>query len=220
MTIMKDDASTIIISNYLKRVLEGGYNRFGQSRVGEMLKNQGPAVKYGLEAMLNIMAATLNQRVTTDTLFNRVLVNIGTDAAPELAKRIINGVRDQVNEKFAGEESKLANTVLGLAEEPLGVFLNELAALETTQRQQIIDHLNRYSPKEILLLVQLPAELLGLHAKIFGLKTGEARAKSPSEAIPKRPHRARLFERIESFGKNVETSRLKLQKIKRRKILW
>jgi hypothetical protein len=217
----RSDSLALFISNYLKRMLEESYNQFGKSKICQMLKSQNSAVKYAIEAMLYSLSVFLNQEVSQNSVFKRVLVEIGTDAAPELAKRIINGAKQQLQETNAPtEDKKLAAKILDLDPASLQRFLQDFISMEPVERGRVAKQISGLDKAKLEKLIRLPLETL----KQFAQMINEVESPAPPalealQAPQSRGDSEIKFERLESAISAVKAERQKLRKSTKRRLI-
>ena len=82
----------ITLSGYTKRWMESGvYDRLMDTGLGQQLKGLDPKAKFGIEGGLYVLTAILDQKFSEDTAIKTLIKELGMDAGPEIAKRMING---------------------------------------------------------------------------------------------------------------------------------
>ncbi len=175
------DALAVIFANYLKRGLEGSYDQLGQSKFGEKLKNQSQSTKYLIEAILNSLSVVVDQKVNKNSLIGKVLVDVGTDAAPELARRILDGAKENLKKSENSSEIELAKLLLELSNEELTRFLDLLLEKDPQEVVEVISYLSQFDSDEILRLVLLPKEAFTKYTRVFGRKIVEFQKTKPKK---------------------------------------
>ena len=215
----RDDAVATIVASYTKRVLEGFYNQFGQTEFVQKLQGQDPKIKYALEAGSYLITAFLEQKVARNTIFKKVLMDVATDAPPELAKRIINGARETIKQSATTkEETELANLILELDDEKLKQFLGWAFESSPEERERVLKHLAQFSDDEKLRLVQLPNEVLSQHTAVFGKTQSEP--SLTATVTEKSPPGTSEKTTTEKLVEKIKAKRLQLKSQKKRGILW
>ncbi len=95
MAIDRSEVERILSSvagSYTKRWLEGNfYDWVFATDPGKWLKNLDPPIKYAIEAGLYLSAARFIRPSGDSSAIGSYALDILSDAAPEIAKRIING---------------------------------------------------------------------------------------------------------------------------------
>lgn len=84
----------VIVASYAKRWMEGGvYDRLFKTKYGEKIKGLDKKTLYGIEFGLNFLTSVLDQKISEDTALKKFIKEIGMDAASELSKRLLNGLK-------------------------------------------------------------------------------------------------------------------------------
>lgn len=212
MPINIRDASTSVFKDYGRRLMEEVYDKMVESKVFESIRNKPEPLKYAIEALLYSVSAVLGQKFPQKNMFQKTFAGIANDAAPELAKRIINGAKKRVadNEISNPKVSRLAALVLELTDEPLNKFLDSLLTLDPEKRQTVLAYISSFDPEEALRLILLPEGVLTKHAEIFGRKE---KLKEPKIEAGK-------SNTVEELTQRIRAKRLKLKEQKKKGILW
>lgn len=102
-------------AGYAKRMLEGQYNRFGETQTGKRLQGLNLSTKLGIEVALNLAAASLNayEDKLPGHVWKEFLMQLAEDAPSEISKRILNGDSETASAvREAGESPEVAAAVL------------------------------------------------------------------------------------------------------------
>ena len=84
----------VIAASYAKRWMESNiYDRVVDTKIGHKLKNIDVRAIYGIEFGLNFLTSMLDQKMPEDTALKKFVKEIGMDAASELSKRLLNGIK-------------------------------------------------------------------------------------------------------------------------------
>lgn len=84
----------VFAAGYAKRWLEGNlYDRVIQTKIGQKFKNLDNKAIYGIEFGLNFLTTILDQKFQDDTALKKFVKEVGMDAASELSKRLLNGLK-------------------------------------------------------------------------------------------------------------------------------
>lgn len=83
----------VVAASYAKRWMESGvYDRLFD-KYGEKIKRLDKKAAYGIELGLNFLTGVLDQKMSEDTALKKFFKEIGMDAASELSKRLLNGLK-------------------------------------------------------------------------------------------------------------------------------
>lgn len=124
-----------IVSKYAKRMLEPVYDRLLHTRFGRYLKGLSLTKKHALEASMYVASELLEPKLRGNTPLEHFVKEVVADAAPEIAKRIINGP-NPTEQKPQGERPmqqfyELVRELAGLGKEATEVaFEKARSALE------------------------------------------------------------------------------------------
>lgn len=122
------NAIAVILSGYAKRLLENQYDRIFETAAGKEIKRLDDHYRYGMELGLNFLNAFFEQHIVDNTPFKKFLKLVGTDAAPELSKRIINGkIKHENGHEHPHSVSKIHT------------FLNELKTWNENMEEKLND---------------------------------------------------------------------------------
>lgn len=87
------EALAVFASGYGKRMMEAQYDRLMRSSVGVGALALPAQTRYGLEAALYALMAFTDARAQTNTALGRFFKEVALDPPPEIAKRLVNGAR-------------------------------------------------------------------------------------------------------------------------------
>lgn len=146
----------VVLASYMKRILEGKYDQLSDNPFFDKLKEQGPGVKYGIEALLYALTAVMEQYLGEDTFFKKAFKEVGLDFGSEFSKRLING--DQLKTIVANnpghwgttEEKELIEILADLSEEELMEFLDWLDTTTPEERKIMLRNIAKLSPENIM----------------------------------------------------------------------
>lgn len=146
----------VVLSGYMKRMLESKYDQLSDLNFFDKLKEQSPAVKYGIEASLYALTAVMEQHFGEDTFFKKVFKEVGLDFGSEVSKRLING--DQLKAVVANNsgcwetkhEKELISILADLSEEDLIEFLDWLDSTTPEERKNMLRNISKLSTEEML----------------------------------------------------------------------
>lgn len=152
----------VFASGYTKRWMEGNYDKFMETDVGKKLKSMTPTSKYALEAALYALMAYADQNIQGNTPVSMFLKEVTKDAPPELAKRFINGVKNQLKtdaEKLSNPEQKLAaQSLLQLNDKDLSELLRWLSETPRHDLREVTTFLDSLSKDELQRFCSLSAD--------------------------------------------------------------
>lgn len=84
----------VIAASYAKRWMESGvYDRLFKTKYGEKIKRLDKRAAYGIEFGLNFLTSVLDQKISEDTALKKFIKEVCMDAASELSKRLLNGLK-------------------------------------------------------------------------------------------------------------------------------
>jgi hypothetical protein len=84
----------VFAAGYAKRWMEGHlYDRVLETKFGQKFKTLDKKAIYGFEFGLNFLTTILDQKFNDDTAIKKFIKEVGMDAASELSKRLINGIK-------------------------------------------------------------------------------------------------------------------------------
>lgn len=146
----------IALSGYARRWMESGvYDRLMNTELGKQLKELDPKAKYGIEGGLYVLTAILEQKFGEDTALKVLVRELGMDAGPEIAKRMING--SEVQPQSSATTAHARPTALGsgqlallaLNQDELSELLLWLSSIEMERRQRLIVGIARLTSEEL-----------------------------------------------------------------------
>lgn len=149
----------VFASGYAKRWMESNYDKLMRTAAGKKLTSLGSAQKYAIEAGLYALMAYTDQKLKADTPLKKFLSEVGKDAAPEIAKRLVNGAKREFEvdqEHLQSPEERLAvQTMLELDAQTLTSLLEWLANAESQERAELAGRLQNLSREQIEKLANL-----------------------------------------------------------------
>lgn len=155
----------IMLSGYIKRMLEGKYDDLAEAEFFQKLKEMGMPTKYALEAISYFATAVMDQNFTVDSTFKSVLKEVLMDSGSELSKRLINGDQQMANVKSPGQKM-IIRALLELDAETVKKFTDWMNTTTPEERVIILKGMRGFSAGEISKLLELSPE----HAKqLLGL---------------------------------------------------
>jgi hypothetical protein len=141
-----------ILANYVKRWMEGNaYDRLFSTKIGNQLKDLNSSTKYFVEAVLNVLSAFFEGKLEGDGLLRKMVKEVGSDAAPEISKRILNHASKP-------EEQIAAQILSTLDPLQLKVILDWLYISPTDERTFLFRWLSGLSKEEIEKFASLSVE--------------------------------------------------------------
>lgn len=146
----------IIVSGYLKRIIEGQYDKLSDIPAFEKLKRQPPTVKYGIEASLYALTAFLEQNIGEDTFIKKTLKEVGLDFGSEFSKRLINGdqlkavVKNNQDDFKKNAKDDFISILSDLSDEDILEFLNWIESTTPEERKNVIRNISKLSEEDIL----------------------------------------------------------------------
>lgn len=149
----------VIFSGYCRRWLESYYDKLFETDIGQKLKSLDDPYRYGIELGLNILNAFFEQNFVDDSALKKLVKDIGTDAAPEISKRLINHVKERAkSEKNTPEAASVFNALLTLDDQTLIKLLEWLYSTEAAERERIFKQISRLSTNELKKITELDAD--------------------------------------------------------------
>lgn len=84
----------VFAAGYAKRWMEAHlYDRVFKTKFSQKFKNLDKKAIYGIEFGLNFLTTILDQKFQDDTAAKKFIKEVGMDAASELSKRLLNGLK-------------------------------------------------------------------------------------------------------------------------------
>ena len=164
-------ALPVFLASYAKRFLERVYDQAMQSGFGQKLAGLSPAKKYGLEAIMYAFTALLEPRLKADSKLAQFVREIAVDAAPEMSKRIFNGVKEEiavmVSETTDPVEKDLLSIVLSFKPEEIKSLLDWLGQTKL-ERNKILKQFSLLSKEQAAKIVGLSGEEKERFFEFFG----------------------------------------------------
>ncbi len=143
----------IFASGYAKRWMESNYDALMLTTVGKKLTSLGPTQKHAAEAGLYALMTYADQKFKADTPLKKFLTEVGKDAAPEIAKRVINGAKRELEADkghLRSPEERLAvQSLLELDPETLIKLLVWVGSAGQAERTEAMARLHSLSKDEL-----------------------------------------------------------------------
>jgi hypothetical protein len=170
------NALAVFSAGYLKRWLEKNlYDKAFQSEIGQKLGSLDAKEKYAIEAGLNLLTAFFDQKLTGDTVLLKILKQVGTDVAPEISSRLVQGVKGHVKESASTPKDKdLADVLAEMDGQVLIDLLKWLSEADPKEKTEVLSLLSRLSSENIAKIAKLSPSLLTVFA---GLSAEPAQQK-------------------------------------------
>lgn len=171
-------------ANYVKRFLEKAYDRVFQTKTGAWLASLSPGKKYGAEFALYALTAFFDSRLAENTKLKKFVKEVGIDVAPEISKRMINGVREEVIlSAVSPAEKGLADLLLSLEDKELIELLRWLYEKEASEKRNLLSLISLLSSEQITRLLGLPVEEREKFSRLLNLpeEPKEKADQGPSE---------------------------------------
>jgi len=147
---MTTELIPVFAANYAKRFLEGLYDQAFQTGFGQRLTALPQWRKYAIEFVLNALAAFFERKLKENTAFRKFVKEVAVDAAPEMAKRLINGVKqDILASATTPEEKEVAQILLELEDRDLLGLIKWLCENEPLEIRRITGQLWRLTPEGV-----------------------------------------------------------------------
>jgi hypothetical protein len=160
-------AAAIVAAGYAKRVMEGQYNEFFRSQLGQSLTALSRPSKLAIEAALNSFVAYVTAKAGTkeNSPVKEFLLEMAKDAPSEIAKRMLNGnhatpTQHQDFKPAASDSSQRAvlEGLLRMDPKDLNVFVTWLKAASTEDRRRLAEAVVMLSEEQQKKLTALPAK--------------------------------------------------------------
>jgi succinate dehydrogenase flavin-adding protein (antitoxin of CptAB toxin-antitoxin module) len=130
------------LSGYGSRWMEARYDKIMLSPAGRRLMNLDQRERYVVEAGPYALMSYVQDRWTPESPLLRAVKKAAMDAPPEVAKRLVNGFREQAVADMEGELSEEKRqaiaTLLALDDEDLFSFTAWMASASPEQRKQLV----------------------------------------------------------------------------------
>lgn len=147
------------VSGYFKRFMEYVYDSVFQTEIGRKLVAMGTSKKRIVEFGLNLLSSFFDDWLSENTAIKKLLKEVGIDAAPEISKRIFNGIREEILVSAKTTEGKeMAQVLLGLEDKELIPLLNWLYKTPISERMTILGYLSLMSFEQIARLMNFSIE--------------------------------------------------------------
>lgn len=157
----------VFAANYAKRFMEHVYDNAFATPLGQKLAAMGKSKKYAVEFGLNLLTAFFEGRLAENTKLKKFVKEVGIDVAPEISKRMINGVRDEVLASAGTDEEKeLVGILLALEDKELIELLNWLYEKPVSEKTTVLGQLSLMSAEQIVRLMRFSTED---REKFFGI---------------------------------------------------
>ncbi len=167
----------VFAANYAKRFMEHVYDNAFDTPIGQKLIAVGESKKYAVEFGLNLLTAFFEDRLAENTKLKKFVKEVGIDVAPEISKRMINGVRDEVLAGAAtNEEKELAGILLALEDKELIDLLNWLYEKPVSEKTTVLKQLSLMSVEQVARLMRFSDED---RKKFFGILNPKLQLQEP-----------------------------------------
>jgi len=142
------------LSGIVKRLLEYVYDKGFESPLGRRTSK-----KHTVEVFLNLLNALFDDQLAENTKLKKFLKEVGIDAAPEISKRMFNGIREEILASAKTDKEKdVAQVLLGLEDKELIPLLNWLYETPASERMKISGYLSLMSAEQIARLMNFSLE--------------------------------------------------------------
>ena len=165
MSEMKDKIKrglAVSLSNLAKRVMESQYDRLTDTEIGQKLRGLDKKYLYGIEAGLDALGAVIEQILPEDNSVVVFFKKILEDAPPEIAKRLVNGVKDGLQLKAQNaktkEEKMAIMSLLELDDESLKEIIHWFGGMDSNERKRAGDVVSNLACNELKRMATLSAE--------------------------------------------------------------
>ncbi|MEK7659343.1 MAG: hypothetical protein AAB338_01665 [Patescibacteria group bacterium] len=146
----------VFVANYAKRFAEGAYDDAFRTRLGQSLLGMNKSKKYGIEFILNVLTAFFELRLAENSSLQKFLKEVGIDAAPEVSKRLHNGIREEIRTSVRSfEEKRLADVILGLDNRDLIDLLDWLFGKRMSEKMAITKKISCLSAEQLTKVLRL-----------------------------------------------------------------
>ena len=209
-----EQALPVFLANYAKRFLETIYDRAIQTGFGQKMVALSPAKKYTLEAILYALTAFFESRLRTNSKLAKFLREVGVDMAPEISKRIINGIKQEMAviaaEATNPMEKDLLDVLLSLGDSDLSGFIRWLSQT-SLERDKIFNQLSLLSAEQVAKILKLPDAEKDQFLKFFGPEEKERADQKSVEPRFGEVFRQDMAEAAERLKQTKERMRQKRQ---------
>lgn len=122
--------------------MEARYDAIMLSPAGRKLMELDQRQRYVIEAGLYALMAYVEERWTPESPVLRGVKKVAVDAPPEVAKRLVNGFREQVVADLDGdvteERREVISSLLALNDEDLFSFATWMASSSPQERRRLV----------------------------------------------------------------------------------
>ncbi len=151
----------VFASGYAKRWLDQQYDKLDDVALWQQAKALDPKIKYAIEAGLYGVLAYLDRKCACDTPLKKFFREVVTDIPPELAKRLVTAVREDITKDVAtanAETKPALQTLLQLDDTQLREVLNWLGSLSKSERTKRLQQIQKLSQEQLARIAALSAE--------------------------------------------------------------
>lgn len=214
------DGLAVFFLGYIKRVLEGEYDKLFETELGKKIKHLDDRVRYGVEAFLNFLTVIFDQKFKDDSAVKRLLKAVVIDAFPELSKRIINGVKTNLNQNpsVTKSEKELMVALLTIEENDLSAILCWLIKTNAEERSEALKFLSHLSNEELKRFATVSPENREHIKQIFCASLDAPEPKSEAEDIESQIENETIKiarQRLIVTTEAIRTLRQRLRKLRR-----
>jgi predicted hydrocarbon binding protein len=128
LTKEKQMTLAVVLANYAKRKLETEYDKLAETDLGQAIRKLNGKNKRALEFVMYLIAAATETRMNEAGFWQKVAKEIGSDAAPELAKRFFINPEKSIEflESFYKEKPKPAQRMSEKIENQLDAIIRNI----------------------------------------------------------------------------------------------
>lgn len=146
----------VFVANYAKRFAEGAYDEAFKTRLGQGLLGMSKSKKYGIEFILNVLTAFFELRLAENPNLKKFLKEVGIDPAPEVSKRLHNGIREEIRISVRSfEEKRLAGVILELDNRDLIDLLDWLFGKRMSEKVAIAKEVSCLPAEQLTKVLRL-----------------------------------------------------------------
>ena len=204
----------VFAANYAKRFMEHVYDEAFQTSFGQRLAAMGKSRKYTVEFALNLLSAFFEDRLAENTKLAKFVKEVGIDAAPEISKRLINGVKGEILASAKTEEEKeLAQILFRLEDKELFEALNWLYEKSASEKAIILSQLSLMSAEQTARLMNFSVED---REKFFGVLNPRPRPKETGRESSEPTFGEMFRQDMADASKRLEAVREKMRERRKR----
>jgi hypothetical protein len=152
-------ALSVFSSGYVKRWMENNYDRLMMTAPGRRLMDLDQKTRYAIEAVLYAVMVAGEQALPDGSAVQWLIKEVLLDAPPEVAKRLVNGFRDDYVHQSAHAPSSVVrntdNLLLQLSPDQLKSILTWCATLPPEEMARYREVLLAMSKEQLAVLASL-----------------------------------------------------------------